>query len=805
MNGVNRNCGQSMRMNAVKFQLPMRRRSDMSGKKGPVPVTPCRQALIWPGHRPDPRDAQSYRLWFRVPGLLVLGLLIAAPIDLTPLAISNVAFGYQSPGTHTVDTQRSARTTAGHTAAARTAGGHTAGGHTAAGRTAVDHQRNSTSPSEQLAFADTTSERTSKPVATATDSEQISEQRLLHSVRYLASDELEGRGVGTDGLDLAAEYIAEQFHKTALKTDLFRGTPYHTFAISSRRRMGTVRALEIHGPVTGAARLKTALAAVDTREERAGIPTDSTGGLPLKSGTDFTALTLSESQEFDLPLAFVGYGITDTNIAYDDYAGLNVRGKAVVILRNEPQRRDPSSPFNGAEDSEHAFIARKLKNAVEHGAAAVILCTDSQEFEPSADTATETQTTPTLATEQLLEFTVKEAFGGKRIPVVHCRRQIVAELIKAAKQVDLRDLERAINTRLKPKSFELTGWQLRGRVAASGSGQVLKNVIGQLTGQGTLAEETIVVGAHYDHLGMGGWGSLSFGLQDEVHNGADDNASGTAVMLEIARQLQQRLKGNHRQILFIGFSAEEQGLVGSERYVRDPLVPLEQTVAMINLDMVGRLRNDELTAYGTGTAVEFSTIVDRLATAHRLKITQRPDGYGPSDHASFYGRGVPVLHFFTGFHPEYHRPSDDFQRLNIAGMRRIAMLVTDLVQVLAEAEHPPRHRKTGTLAALSPTPLDVRTTPLLPKSKRVLLGVTGDPRYQQPGYFVGKLVKNGPAESAGCRVGDVIVRVADQPIEAPDDLAAVVNQFQSGEEVTVLIRRGRLELELNVTIGVMQY
>ena len=616
-----------------------------------------------------------------------------------------------------------------------------------------------------------------------TDAAHI-EKRLLQSATYLASDELEGRGVGTDGLDSAAEYLAKRFKDDGLKTNLYNGTPFHEFSRSTRLGLGSTNQAVLHGP--------------DNRK------------LDLRVAYDFTPLSLSSSGTFDLPMVFSGYGITAKEWGYDDYAGIDVTGKAVVMFRHEPEQANPESVFNGTEISDHAYFAQKVTNAVEHGAAAVILVTDLYNLrQQAADEQTEhnngtNSNNPTASShDRLLNFRVRAKLGDRRIPVMHCRREKIDRLVQAVLGTDLAALEQQIDKGLKPHSRELTGWRITGEVSVLNKGRSLKNVVGVLEGHGDLAEETIIIGAHYDHLGRGGWGSMALGVDDEIHNGADDNASGTAVLLEVATLLATRKEKLPRRIVFIAFTAEEQGLVGSAQYVRDPLVPLKQTVAMLNLDMVGRLRNEKLTVFGTGTALEFNSLVDRLTEKHEFRAAKRSGGYGPSDHASFFTHGIPVLHFFTGFHPDYHRPSDDVHKLNIRGMRRLVNMVAEMVIELAQAEQrPQRGTADSPLAGLLGSP-SWGTGGSKTKSTTAYLGVALDRDSSETGFPIDRTFERSPAQRAGCRAGDVIIRLDDQKIAQADDLIAALKQHKPGNQVTVVVRRGVTELEFKVTLGAL--
>jgi hypothetical protein len=600
------------------------------------------------------------------------------------------------------------------------------------------------------------------------------ERRLRESTKYLASDELQGRGVRTKGIDLAADFIANQFVECGLKTKLFHGTPFQTFRLSSRLGLGSTNELTFSGP--------------------------NANSQELILGEEFTPLSLSGSAAFDLPLVFVGYGITAPEYHYDDYAKVDVTGKAVVMLRHEPQQGDPNSIFQGSENTDHAYFIRKITNAVKHGAAAVILCTDAFHIRSQSDEKSARSGSARFDVDPLLQFQIRAKISDRRIPVVHCQRRVIEPFIRDALGIGLDELEQQIDTGPAPHSHELKGSKASGTVSVLPKGRMLKNIAALLEGSRLDTAETIVVGAHYDHIGLGGWGSLAIGVDDEIHNGADDNASGTAVLLEVARQLVSRKTPLKRHVLFMAFSAEEMGLVGSKRYVRNPLVPLNDTIAMINLDMVGRLRSDKLTVYGVGTAQEFDNLIDRLSQEKGFRISKRTSGYGPSDHASFYEHGVPVLHFFTGFHKDYHRPSDDYEKLNHAGMRRIASLVTDLVVELAQAERRPEQTTSDDLAELFGATRSSSGGANTGKT-RAFLGVSAATDHPDSGYLVGRVIAQGPAEKSGIQVGDVIVQFGEKEIERHEDLGAAVRKKKPADVVSVLVRRGTLKLEMQVTLG----
>jgi hypothetical protein len=650
------------------------------------------------------------------------------------------------------------------------------------------------------------------PRASAAESASAIESRLSDHAGYLASDGLEGRGVGTAGLNLAAEFIASQFREIGLKTDVVDGGPFQKFQMTTGATQGPDNRLVLIGPP-----------ASDGEAPRR---------IELEPGKDFNPLAIGGSGKFELPLVFIGYGITAKDDDYDDYAGLDAKGKAVVILRHEPQQDNPHSAFEGTRNSRYAAFSRKVSNAYEHGAAAVIIVNDAFDVEKNLEAARKRHQTAVddlaklqarfkaigqpadderrqyeeqhaalekdiqrygdaveAARDPLLPFEGAGPGGsdGRDFPVLTMRRAALDPIVQAALGASLAELEKQIDQGPKPKSRELTGWRAEGQTSVQRQETEVQNVIGVLEGEGAHADETIVIGAHYDHLGFGGAGSAAPGVH-EIHNGADDNASGTTVLIEIARQLAARPRKLPRRIAFVAFTGEERGLVGSARYVRNPLFPLESTVAMLNLDMVGRLQDEKLIVHGTGTAMEFDALVDRLGKEAGFEITKKPGGFGPSDHSSFYGAQVPVLFFFTGSHKDYHRPSDDHDKLNIGGMRRIGDLVVQVATTLAEAEERPKYVEVKGAGDLGGG------------GDRPYFGSIPDFAQEEPGYALSGVTKGGPADRAGLKAGDNIVQFGDSKIGNLEDFDSALRKYKAGDKVPVVVKRGGQQVNLEVTL-----
>ncbi len=591
------------------------------------------------------------------------------------------------------------------------------------------------------------------------------EKRLRTDARYLASDELEGRGTQTAGIDKAAEHIAQEFAKAGLNTNATGHGAFHEFPLLTRESVATVSQVTLQ---------------------------DSESVLhAIARGRDFSSVLVPKPKQASGALTFAGFGISAPEFGYDDFADLEVRGRVLIVLRSEPTHADwlAKTRTNNREPIVHAQLRTKIREALARGAAALVLCDPLTGLNAPPD-----------ATE-LLSIDLSSEFPGAAMPVIHVRRQALAELLKKSAHFDLDQAEAEINAAFKPQSQALKSTSLSVRVERPKVSRTLKNVIGTLEGKGPHSSETIVIGAHYDHLGYGGWGSLEMTGRREIHNGADDNASGTVVMLEVARQLASihQQCPLARRVCFIAFSAEELGLIGSKKYVREPWFPIESTVAMLNLDMVGRLRNDDLTVYGVGTSPIWKLLLQPLAKEYHLDLQLREGGYGPSDHASFFERGVPVLHFFTGFHAEYHRPSDDADLLNYRGMRSLSHVVTELAMALSElADRPSQSSPREELAELeSPTALGEVVGARLPPPAKFQLGVQMSP--SNDGVLVRGTLPHSLAQRHGFRSGDLIESINGQRVGTPAEAIGEIQKHARQEPLVVGVSRNGLRLKINVS------
>ncbi|HUQ70824.1 MAG TPA: M28 family peptidase, partial [Planctomycetaceae bacterium] len=459
--------------------------------------------------------------------------------------------------------------------------------------------------------------------AFAADAVTEAKARLLDNVKYLSSDDLEGRGVGTEGLNHAAEFVRQQFAAAGLDITRVDGGAFQKFDIVSGAKIVGTPMVEFLGPEN-----KT---------------------IALAADKDFQPCSFAGSGQFDAEVVFCGYGIEAKDLDYNDFADIDVTGKVVILMRRNPGQGQADGKFSAKGPhgiSRHAELRTKLSQAVQHGAAAVLFVNDPYAVKKKAedrqagiaksqaevaeladallstdksaadkvDEATKkladavakwkslkAKTTEAAGDDELMAFGYAGHGEGKAgPPAFHITQAQADALLKPALGKTLAELEAAIDADGKPHSAVLPGWKVRGGSTVERIHTDVSNVIGVLEGTGPLADETIVIGAHYDHVGRGGPNSLSPGSTD-VHNGADDNASGTVALIELARRLAARPEKLSRRLVFMAFTGEELGLLGSARYVKEPVFPLEKTIAMFNMDMVGRLKDDKLIVYGTGT------------------------------------------------------------------------------------------------------------------------------------------------------------------------------------------------------------
>lgn len=598
-------------------------------------------------------------------------------------------------------------------------------------------------------------------------------ERMRKDVFFLASPECEGRGIDTKGIEKAADYIADTFKQAGLRPAMKDGSFFQPFTVTTAAKLGQPVSAVLRGP----------------------------GGVnrELKLGGEFNPMGYSPTSKASGGLVFVGYGITAPELKYDDYAGVDVAGKVVVMIRRTPRagakgddRFDRNTPEG--EDSEHASFVRKIENAAAHKAAAVVIVNDTA-------SAGRLDAIPQYANHAVGTTTAE-------FPVLFARRAVLDALIAAGPVRSVADVETLIDKDLKPRSFEIKGWSLDAEVTVSRTEYRVKNVVGVLEGKGPLADETVVIGAHYDHVGYGNFGSLGGkDAKGKIHYGADDNASGTTGLMELARRFGAVKDRQGRRLVFIAFSAEERGLYGSIHYCKEPLFPLEKTAAMINMDMIGRCqpapvdwfglwgKRDRLVVYGTGTGDCFSDLVNVCGEKCEFKLSTLKAGTGPSDHDSFYRKKVPVLFCYTGTHGEYHRPTDVPEKINIAGIGKVVEFVEHILDNLTTCTAKPKFQVTRDPWT---DPTDPRAGVSRPMGPR--LGIRpGNYESEDGGVLVEGVTPGGAAEKGGVKDNDVIVEIGGKPVKNIGGYMTAMSAQKAGAPVEVVVLRKGQKVTLKVT------
>lgn len=587
---------------------------------------------------------------------------------------------------------------------------------------------------------------TSRPWELAGQETTPAEELSSHA-KYLASPALEGRGVDSAGIKLARDYIAAEFTKYGLRPGGESGGYLQRFEVAV--------GVKVKAPTS---------LALD-REP------------PLALNDRWVPLGLSATGQVEGEVVFVGYGISAKEYGYDDYAGVDVKGKTVVVLRYEPPPKNDQSPFRKSPDySTHAALRTKANNARDHGAVGMILV----DLDGRGDGKTE-----------LLSLRSSLWRSGNTLVAAQITRQM-AESWFADHGAALMELKARIDRDEQPASRPLAGARISLQVNLEEERAPAENVVGILPGKAPQEQqEYLVIGAHYDHLGLGHFGTLDQRTAGMIHPGADDNASGTAVLLQVARRLSQIEPKPARGIIFVAFSAEELGLHGSRHFVSQ-WPQLSAIKSMINLDMVGRLRDDRITVFGTRSAPPFEAIVADAARQLELKLNPA-DGVGPSDHQSFYNKQIPVLHFFTGSHSDYHRPGDTWDKLNLAGMGRIADLVIASALAIAALPQAPQF-----------TSLPSRPPSAESGERRlggVYLGVIPEYSRNVDGVLLAGVAPGSPAAAAGLREGDVIIQMAQRKISNIEDLTDALASHKPADQVTIMVQRGATNAALQTTLG----
>ncbi len=600
------------------------------------------------------------------------------------------------------------------------------------------------------------------------------EQNLRRDVAYLASDALDGRRTGEQGATVAAGYIANLFAQYKLKAGI-------STVVNGKANRNYLQKF----PFT------TGVEAAETGNEfKLNLKNVNSSQIQVEQNNPVRPLIFSPNGEADnAPVIFAGYGIESAESNFNDYDSLNVAGKVVLAFDGNPENDTPRSAFS------RFTVHAKAKVAKDKGALGLLLI--SREEKPENDRYARLKYDQTTGETAVPVFSISRATAANILGIKEMELKTIETLTAMKKdttakvQVNFRDLSPTVSFKVNFVKKQTDAY----------------NVIGILEGSdATLKNEAIVIGAHYDHLGKGGQGSLAVN-STEIHRGADDNASGTAALLELARRFAKEKK-NKRTLIFIAFGGEEEGLLGSKFYVNNPVFPLDKTVAMINMDMVGRLNDDKLTVGGIGTASEWKDLVSKKneiipgvykdskknnfvpnfkETYYRFNLQLNEDGFGPSDHSSFYGKQIPVLFFFTGAHADYHKPTDTADKINYAGLTKIVEYVADITNYI-DQNMP--NRPTYKVAPSSNT--GGRT------GFNVTIGVVPGYGASSDGMMLDGVRDGSPAAIAGLKAGDKVVKFAGKEIRNVQDYTLVLGELKADVEYEIEIIRGTQRLTLKV-------
>jgi hypothetical protein len=573
----------------------------------------------------------------------------------------------------------------------------------------------------------------------------------LEHVKYLASDSLKGRGTGTPELEKAARYIAEQFEQLGLAKP--GGSYLQPFSVTTNARLGKRNRLELTG---------------GGKSER------------LDAEKKFLPFNFSSSGEFSGELVFAGYGITAKEYNYDDYEGLDVKGKFVILLRHEPQEYDEKSVFAGRVYTEHAQFFSKAVNAKLHGARGVVLINDIGNHSGDSDEL------------ELFAKTVGPRDAG--IPFVQVKAAEVDKLVGRSGRTIVQ-IQAEIDKELKPQSFALAaGSSVRMNVDIARDQRTVHNVLGYLAGS---TDEYIVIGAHYDHLGLGEQFSMAPSMAGKPHPGADDNASGTSGVLELARYFVSQPQPK-RGILFMAFAGEELGLLGSSYYVNNPALPIEKAVAMINMDMIGRIREGKVYLGGLGTGTTFQALVEEVAKKSQLKFEfSDQTGYGSSDHTSFTTKQVPVLFFFSGLHGDYHKPSDTWDKIDPAQATQLLNSISQVVARIIDGEPRPQFVRVA-----APQPSAHSGAPPSGGGSGYGPYFGSIPDFNEPpkGVRFADVREGSPAAKGGLKGGDIMIEFDGKEIGNLYDFTYALRSKKAGDTVKVKALRNGEPMEANVTL-----
>lgn len=585
------------------------------------------------------------------------------------------------------------------------------------------------------------------PSAGAAELTRSDAGRYIDHVKYLAAPALKGRGAGTPELEEAGRYIAEQFKTFGLQPGVDGASYLQPFSVTTGGKMG---------------------------EGNRFVIKSKSGETTLEPGTDYLPVNFSTSGSFSGEVVFAGYGITADEFNYDDFTHFDVTDKIVVVLRYEPESFKSQRRGGRREYSHHAHLISKAINARDRGAKAVILVNGNVDN----------------GSDELVKFGAISGPEDSGIAMLHVKNEVVDGWLKAA-DTSLKDLQAKLDEG-DAQSFALPeALNISFDIDIEREKATLHNVVGYLPGK---SDEYVIVGAHYDHLGLGDQSSLAPSKIGTPHLGADDNASGTAALIELARVFSARRNSLDRGVLFLAFSGEEIGLLGSAYWVENPTRPTENAVAMLNMDMVGRISNSKLYVGGTGTGSTFKDLLGNLKDTHPFELSFSESGYTASDHTSFLPKKIPVLFFFSGLHGDYHKPSDSWDKINAEQAAGVVDFVGQVAAELIGTDHPPAY-KTVSGANHGSAPARGGGGGYGP-----YFGSVPDFAPVKEGVKFADIRPDSPADKAGLKGGDILKKFGDKPVLNLHDFTYALRASEVGDTVDVVVERDGESITAKVTL-----
>lgn len=570
----------------------------------------------------------------------------------------------------------------------------------------------------------------------------ITAKDIKAHVYFLASDEMKGRFTGTEEERIAGDYIKNHFVSYGL-TPIMNGSYFQEFPF--------IEKVELVGSNT-------------LLFEKSGTKKS----IQLKK--DFTTAPFSGKGIVSSNLVFVGYGISASKLNYDDYEGVDVSGKVVVAMRYHPEHDSAKSEFD-----RYATYRQKASAARDKGAAAIIFING-----------------PFLKNDEdpLMELRYDGAGSIKDFSVLQVKRNVMDEILKE-EGLNLAEIQKKIDESKKPSSFALPDSKVTLSTEVKEIEKVGRNVVGYLEGTDpNLKNEYIVIGAHYDHLGIDQLKTSSMykGSDTQIHNGADDNASGTTGLLELAEKFGSHKNELKRSLIFIAFSGEELGLLGSAYFTNNSPIPIDKIATMLNMDMIGRLNEEKsLTVIGAGTSSIWKNLLNEK-NKYDFKLSLSDGGSGGSDHQAFTNKNIPVLFFFTGTHTDYHKPSDDADKINLRGQTDVVNYVYAVADAVQRSDKRPDFVKVEEPAQRN-----------VPRS-RVTVGTVPEFGYNGNGYKVSGVTEGGPAAKGGMLAGDIIVKFGSKTVNNIYDFMYAMGEFSPGDKVEVVVQREGKEVTLNLEL-----